>query len=580
MRKFQPGVSFGDFVISDSKTRKSLVGYEVVRDFRRGWLVWIGVVIGLVILIIRLATLQIFHGERYRLLSDQNRIQIIKLTAPRGIIYDRNDQILAGNTKVVSGIGKDMREIWQRIYPAASSSAHVVGYTGEIGEEEVGLLKGVGNKYDIGDSIGRSGIEAQYEDQLRGVDGGRLVEVDSQGAIARELGRREPIPGQDLHLTVDKDLQDAGLLALGDKKGALVVSDPNTGEILALVSSPSFDPNEITSQYSQFVVQPDLPLFNRAIGGIYPPGSTFKMTVTAAAITEDKVKPGFIFNDQGIIRVGSYAYTNWLYSRGGGTEGPIGFARAITRSTDTFFYTVGGMTGPEILAAWAHKFGLGDKTNIDIPGEVEGVIPDPVWKEKTKGEKWFLGNTYQMAIGQGDVLVTPIQLNLMTNVVATGGKKCQMHLTQVTNFKSQISNDNNCTEVQIAKEAVDIIHKGMVGACNPGGTAFPIFDWNEAALKDSSVGTFARKLDGKPLPLIACKTGTAEYVAADGKTREHGWLTAYAPADDPKISVTVLMEGGGEGSNIAAPVVRKLMAVYFGVEDKYPYSAIPQVVGE
>jgi cell division protein FtsI/penicillin-binding protein 2 len=164
--------------------------------------------------------------------------------------------------------------------------------------------------------------------------------------------------------------------------------------------------------------------------------------------------------------------------------------------------------------------------------------------------------------------------------VATGGKKCQMHLVQITNPGSQITNDNNCGEVQIDKTAVNLIHQGMLGACSPGGTAFPIFDWNDAALKNSSTGTFSRKLDGKPLPLIACKTGTAEYTAADGKTHEHGWLTAYAPADNPKISVTVLMEGGGEGSNVAAPVVRKVMAVYFGVEDKYPYSAIPQVVGE
>lgn len=567
------------------------MGEDKGRDFRRGWLVWCGVLLAMVVLVIRLATLQIFYGDRYRLLSDQNRIQTIKLGAPRGIIYDRNGQILAGNIKVRivdAQTGKDERETYFRQYPAATSSAHVVGYVGEVGQDEVGLLKAVGSKYEAGDMIGRSGIEMQYESVLRGIDGGRLVEVDNQGKIVRELGRQEPIPGQDLHLTIDRDLQETALEAMGGKKGALVASNPQTGEVLAMVSSPSYDPNLFINKYnqaaqkqlSQVLVDQNLPLLNRAIGGIYPPGSTFKMTVTAGAITDNKVKPGFIYDDHGIITLGNYNYTNWLYSRGGGVEGPIGFARAITRSTDTFFYTVGQMSGPETIAAWARKVGMGSLTNIDIPGEVAGVIPDPAWKLKTKAEAWFTGNTFQMAIGQGDVLVTPLQDNLMTNVMATGGRKCQLHLVEITNSKSQITNDNNCTQVDISPKAVDIIHQGMTGACTSGGTAFPLFDWNNAALNKSAVATFARKMDGKPLPVIGCKTGTAEYVAPDGKMREHGWLTAYAPANDPKITVTVLMEGGGEGSNVAAPVVRKLLAKYFGVEDKYPYSAIPQAVGE
>jgi penicillin-binding protein 2 len=217
--------------------------------------------------------------------------------------------------------------------------------------------------------------------------------------------------------------------------------------------------------------------------------------------------------------------------------------------------------------------GLGELTGIDVPGEVGGVIAGPSQKEKTSGERWYLGNTYQMAIGQGDTLVTPLQLNLMTNVIASAGVKCKPHLAQYTGGEK-------CPTVEISKEVLDIIRKGMTGACSPGGTAFPLFDWNEAALRDSGSGTFAKSAEGQTLPVIACKTGTAEYVAADGKIRTHGWLTAFAPADDPQISVTVVVEGGGEGSNVAAPIVRKILAKYFNIKDTYPYGAIRQELGE
>lgn len=585
MRRFRPGVTFGDFVISDSQTAKSRIADDAPKDFRRGWLVWLGVMVGFSVLGMRLASLQLFYGEKYRLLADQNRIQKIKLPAQRGKIIDRNGKELAYDIADIKDFtdlsgNKYTLEGWKRIYPEKSTTAHVLGYLGEVNETEVGLLKLSGGKYDPKDLMGRSGIEAQYEDYLRGVDGGRLVEVDNAGKVARELGRQKPIAGQDLKLTLDVELQKAAEKALGDKLGAVVASNPQTGEILALQSSPSFDPNLLAKNYASLSVDSQKPMFNRAIGAIYPPGSTFKMITTTAAIAENKVKPDFVFADEGVIKVNGYSYANWLFTKRGSTEGAIGFARAIQRSTDTFFYKVGELTTPEAIAKWAKIYGLGGKTGIDIPGEVAGLVPDPAWKMKTKGEEWFLGNTFHMAIGQGDVLATPLQINLMTNVIASEGEKCQPHLAKIQNSNSQMTNNNKCPNIQISKQILDIIKKGMVGACSSDGTAFPLFDWNDSSIQSKPKSMYAERLDGSPLPLVACKTGTAEYMGENGKMKTHGWLTAFAPADNPQISVTVVMEGGGEGSNVAAPVVRQILAKYFNVEDTYPYSAIPQEIGE
>ena len=364
----------------------------------------------------------------------------------------------------------------------------------------------------------------------------------------RELGHQEPEAGTDIKLTIDAGLQQVGFAAMDGKKGAVVVSNPKTGEILAMASSPAFDPGHVQAN-SEF--------FNRAIGGIYPPGSTFKMVTTVAALESGKAGRSFTYNDTGSINVGRFAYTNWFFTQYGRTEGEVGWEKALARSVDTFFYKVGELTGPETLAMWAEKFGMGTKTGIDLPGEVAGLIPTPDWKWKTKNEQWFLGNTYHMAIGQGDVLVTPLQVNLMTNVIAANGKKCAPYLNE------QMS---KCVNVQISPEVLDIVRRGMIGACSEGGTAFPFFDWNQQMPNGKS-----------QYPKVACKTGTAEYVQNSGRIGSHAWFTVFAPAEDPTISVTVLVEGGGEGSRAAAPIARKILAKYFGVEDKYNYSAISGV---
>jgi penicillin-binding protein 2 len=575
-KKFRPGVTFGDFVVHDSAVKKSRVDDSAPVDYRKGFLIWMVVLVLFGILVVRLVGLQLFYGERYLKLSEENRIKTIRLIAPRGIIYDRNGKELAVNDK--------KGDKWVRRYVLGEATAQILGYVSEVNADEVGLLKPQGDKYEAGTVIGRAGVETVYEEMLRGMDGGRLVEVDHEGQEIRELGRKAAGIGTSITMTVDRDLQTTALEAMNtptkqgviNQKGAVIASDPRTGEILAMVSSPSFDPNLLAEQYGGLSMREDMPFLNRVIGAIYPPGSTFKMVTTVAAISEKKTEPGFTFLDEGIIRVNGFSFTNWLYNKGGGTEGMVGFSRAITRSTDTFFYKVGEMTTPELIGKWAKILGMGEKTGVDLPGEVSGLIPSPEWKMKVKEEPWYLGNTYHMAIGQGDVLVTPIQVNLMTNILATGGKKCKLHLVKVQGARF----NGQCDIVEIDSKALELIKQGMVGACSAGGTAFPIFDWNQSAQQGSSNAQYAQIAQPQKLPVIACKTGTAEYVAENGKMKTHGWLTAFAPADDPVISVTVAVEGGGEGSNVAAPIVRQVMAKFFGVKDTYPYKNIPQEVSE
>lgn len=536
MPKFKPGVTFSDFLISDSSNHRSRVKDSLTGGawhISIGTWAWVAMTIGMGLLLARLGSLQILQGGRYRVLAEENRVQKISLPAPRGQILDRN------NTKLAISEFKD--DVWQRAYPLGLAAAHVVGYVGEASEDEIGLLKSNGGKYELKDIIGRVGIEQQYESTLRGINGGRLVEVNSNGSVARELGHEEAIAGQDLHLSLDANLQQIAFNALVGKKGAVVASNPQTGEILVLTSTPSFDPQNV----GESVLDENLPLLNRAIGGVYAPGSTFKMITTVAGLTDGELPLTYTYVDTGAIHVGTFSYTNWFFTQHGGVEGEIGWSKALARSTDTFFYKVGELTGAKNIAKWAENFGLGSKTGIDLPGEVSGLVPSPDWKQKIRREQWYLGNTYHMAIGQEDTLTTPLQINYMTNILASGGEKCTPYLVKGKNKK--------CDRLDIDEKILEVVKAGMIGACSPGGTAYPLFDI---------------------IPQIACKTGTAEYVRSDGRIGTHAWLTAYAPAENPTISITALVEAGGEGSQAAAPIVRKMLVNYFGIEDHFNYQAI------
>lgn len=487
----------------------------------QSWLSWFlrGVlVLFFLFLISRLIELQIIKGKYFRDLSDGNRIKRIKIAAPRGKILARGGETLIGNF----GDGK-------RNYVLGSGFAHAGGYIGEVNEDEISKInprcpdKGPRTG---GDFVGRGGLEEEDDCNLRGIPGEELIEVDTSGKYVRTLGKVKPSSGEDVKTNIDFGLQKKVAEEMTGKRGAVIATDAN-GEVLAFYSSPSFDPDNV----SKSLIDPDLPLFNRVIGGLYHPGSVFKPVIATAALEEEKIDKNYRYNDPGIIKVNDYSYSNWYFTQYGRTEGEIGLVKAISRSTDTFFYKVGEITGIDSLVKYADKFGYSEKSGIDIPGEIPGLIPTPEWKKKVKNEAWFLGNTYHFAIGQGDIAVTPLEVNRAIEAIGNGGNIC----------RPLIVGKPKCVSLNFKEETLSLIKQGMEGVCSEGGTGYTFFDW-----KSSS---------------IACKTGTAE-TNIDGKT--HAWFTLFYPSDLPEINLTILIEGGGEGSKVAGPVARKIMDYWVG----------------
>lgn len=508
----------------------------------------------------RLSELQIIKGGYFRALAEGNRIRRVPITAARGKILARGGEEIVGNSEVKKKVsfspesgyekkqvspgsqGEDIISEWKRDYFLGSSAAHLSGYLGEANEDEVGKVDGScpqKGPRTLGLLVGRSGLEAQYDCVLRGSDGEELVEVDTMGRKIRTIGAKEPVAGQDVKTHIDYKLQKKLAEEMQGIKGAAVISDVK-GQILALYSSPSFDPINVADS----VLDTDLPLFNRVIGGAYHPGSVFKLVTATGALEEGEVDKDFRYTDTGseVIKADptaeilqDYVYTNWYFTQYGRAEGQLDITRAIARSTDTFFYKLGEFLGVERLANWARKFGLDQKTQLDLPGEIVGLVPDDKWKRRVKGERWFLGNTYHMAIGQGDLALTPIEVNTMVAAVASGGKLC--HPTIADGASS------GCIDLGIKKENTDLVKEGMLGVCRSGGTAFPFFDFEE-----------------KTGIAVACKTGTAE---TDEEDKTHAWFVAFAPVDNPEIVMTVLVEKGGEGSAVAAPIARKIFDYYF-----------------
>jgi len=475
------------------------------------------VVLGL--LVGRLGFLQLVEGDYYRVLADENRVQLIKLGADRGVIYDRFGEVLVRNSP-------EGRE-----YVYDKAMAHVIGYVGEVSEEEL-------ESYSMGDIIGKMGIEQEYDQVLRGQAGGILVEKDTDGQVVREIGRRESIAGQSLQLTIDAGLQRRADEVMAGRKGAVVASDPHSGEILALVSSPSFDPGKV----ERYLDNKDLPMFNRTISGEYPPGSVFKIVTATAALEEGKVDEQTEIEDTGEIKVGIWRFGNWYYDQYGQKDGVLKIVRAIARSNDIFFYKLGEWLGIELLSDWAKYFGLAIQSGIDIPGEAFGLMPTPDWKEEYKGEDWYLGDTYITAIGQGNILMTPLQVNRMAGVIASNGKLCQ---PLVVAHETEDGKQGNCQQLDISDKTLASIKEGMKQVCETGGTAWPFFEF---------------KVKGNRIYVVG-KTGTAEF--GDVEERTHAWFTGFAPAEEPEIVITVLLEAAGEGSYQAAPVAKELLSYWF-----------------
>lgn len=447
-----------------------------------------------------------------------NQIKIVPVKAARGVILDKNGKTIASNVEEGGGVA--------RYYPDGVPVASVVGYISEEG--------------------GVVGLEKEYDKRLKGSDGNTEIVEDAMGKQISQRELDKAIPGEILKTNIDLSMQLLAYrlmkdqLAIGGKSGTVVVSRVD-GRIEALISAPSFDPNLFIKNgrrgaeggsYAETarVVADEVnkPLFNRSMSGGFAPGSVFKMVTSLAALSDGAVSKDDLIDDDGEIVIGSYRYGNWLFDKYGRTEGKINLVKALARSNDIYFYRAGEKTGIDNLVAWAKKLGFGEKTGIDLPGESGGLMPNPLWQEKTKGERWFLGNTYHLSIGQGDLLVTPLQINRMTAALFSN-KLCQL----------RVVGKGECANLNAKSEHLETIREGMKQACLPGGTGAPFFDF------------------GKP---VYCKTGTAQH--GGEKSLPHAWFTAVYPIGDEVdnwLVVTVMMEEAGEGSQMAAPIAHGII---------------------
>jgi penicillin-binding protein 2 len=587
-------IAFGDF-ISTEKIRGKRNPRQ--KEYRiRELFIPVFLMIIVALLFGKLFWIQLVQGDYYRELSDSNRIRTLPVHSPRGVVLDRKERPLvynipgfrttvSGKTKVLSqevalnliAKGKKDLEIDSlRSYPHKEIFSHVLGYIGQISPEELKEKKY--QEYLGSDLVGKMGIENEYESILRGLNGKELAEVNSLGQTVRKLGKTDPIPGENIILNLDIDVQKAAFEASKDvERGSVIVSTPK-GEILALLSKPSFDPNIFTMGEDYKVSSPasyqnietiltdsdKKPLLNRAISGIYPPGSTFKLVVAASGLTNRIIDENFTVNDTGRINVGEFSFANWFFTQYGRTDGPVNVVKGIKRSNDIFFYKLGERIGVDRISKTAAEFGLGEKMGIDLSEESEGLVPSPKWKKEEIGESWYLGDTYHYSIGQGFLLTTPLQVNTWTQVLAAGGDFYRPHL-----LKNE-AKEKPVRQNLVSSSALETIRRGMIESCQPGGVAYPLFDLKvenkrlkidgKNYLEAPQATTSAGFEDWRRVS-IACKTGTAQHGGEE--TLPHAWITLFAPAYDPEIVVTVLSEESGEGSNVAAPIAKKILEDYF-----------------
>jgi penicillin-binding protein 2 len=569
---------------------------------------------------VRLYYLQLIKHHELAELSDRNRIRLQRLPALRGLVYDVRHRALVDTRpsfdavvvpedspdlsatterlqKLLNqdGLAKkideaedqgrpefdpvivDERLDWHQVvmlethqlelpgvslqvnprrhYIYGSIAAHLLGYVGEVTVRDLNRLP----DYRTGDEIGKFGLERTLEQNLRGDSGGQEIEVDSVGRRLRLLREIPERPGNSVVLTLDLDLQRTAEESIGDRAGALVAIDPNTGYILAMASHPAFDPNTFAGGITPAVwrtltTDAKHPLSNRVIQGVYPPGSTFKVVGSIAGLEDHAIKPDTSFGCNGGIYFGGREYRCWRKQG----HGAISVHRAIVESCDVFFYNVGQRLGIDRLAVWAHALGLGKKTGIDLDNERSGVIPSSTWKQQRFGERWYPAETLSAAIGQGYVGVTPLQLAQMTAAVANGGimfkpqfvKEIDALDGSVTKaFPPMIEN-----RVRIDPEVLERVRNGMAGVVNEGsGTAH------------------GAKLDNV---IVAGKTGTAQVVkeaqgartkeeALPERYRDHGWFIAFAPVDHPQIAIACIIEHAGHGGSTAAPVVKTVLQKFF-----------------
>lgn len=581
------------------------------------------IVAAFAVLLVRLFYLQIIEGEEFRRHSENNSIRLQSLDAPRGLIYDEKGRLLVDNRpsfdlniipkdakpiegtidklahylnqsvngfqkKVHSAVGRssfkpillrrdigrdamaavevhkfdlpgvtmDIRAVRHYLYQQGAS--HLIGYLGEINAKELQSASYKG--YKSGDFIGRFGVEKTYEKYLRGERGGRQVEVNVQGQVVRVLKTVPAVPGNNLFLTVDFALQQLAQELLANESGAVVAMDPNSGDILVMASSPTFDQNDFVSglshdQWNALVSNPDHPMENKAVQAEYPPASTYKIVTAIAGLEEGVIDETSRFFCPGHFAFGDRVFRCWKKYG----HGDVDIYRAIAESCDVFFYQVGLAVGVDKLAKYAAACGLGAPTGIPLDNEAGGLIPTAEWKKRRIGRSWQKGETLNVAIGQGYNLVTPLQLLVLISAIGNGGTRYEPHIIHHISTA-----DNHVVKkyepvvkgrLAISAKTLSIVRKGLWQAVN------------------SRHGT-ARGIQLKDIP-ISGKTGTAQLVASKepekkGSKQEetadvykdHAWFVAYAPSENPRIAVSVIVEHGEHGSTAAAPIAKEIIEAY------------------
>lgn len=458
--------------------------------------------------------------------------------------------------------GVEIKSRLFRHYPLGKTASHMIGYIGRINDKDLESLEKSGDlsNYKGSDHIGKSGLEQYYEKYLHGTTGFQQVEIDADGHAVRVLSSNPPIPGDNIVLSADIKLQEIAEKAFGDRRGAMVAINPKTGEVLTFVSQPTFDPNLFvdgidSENWKALNESLDKPLINRPLRGVYPPGSTFKPFVALAGLEAGKRLPPYSIQDPGFFTLpgNRHRYRDWKPSG----HGSVDMQKAITVSCDTFFYGLAQELGIDNLTNFVRHFGFGKRSEFDIKGEIEGLLPTPDWKKRRFKQPWYPGETVIVGIGQGYTLVTPLQLAQATAILANQGVAMRPHLvTEIQNElsgKSQMVPHKILDRVQLNPDNVEIVKRGMVDVTLPGGTA-------------ASVGANAGYS-------IAAKTGTAQVIgikqnekynesAINERHRDHALFIAYAPADDPTIALAVIVENGGHGGSAAGPIARKVMDYY------------------
>jgi penicillin-binding protein 2 len=571
--------------------------------------------------------LQVFQGNYYRGMAENNRVRLVEITAPRGFLYDRNGNLLVNNTPSFNlylvledipdledtlgklsrytGVSKD--ELNQRVmakknlapsrplkiktdltlkeaalieghfldlpgvrieaevkrnYIHGGLAAHFLGHVGEVSPEQLDQR----TYLDIspGSIVGQYGVEKTYDAWIRGKQGQKSIEVDVQGHERRILRVQEPIKGNDLYLTLDLDLQRTAEAALGEGSGAVVALDPWTGDILAMVSHPPFDPNLLSgvltpAAWEALAEDPRHPMNNRVLQGQYPPGSVFKIVVSTALLETDVIPPSFTVNCSGGLRFGKRLYRDW--KKGG--HGVVGLHRAIVESCDVFFYEAGRRLGIDTLAEYAKRFGLGRPTGIPLASEKSGLIPTTAWKQTARGEPWYPGETLSAAIGQGYITVTPLQMAMVVSTIATHGYQYQPRiLKEMKGPKGSLGESSPVLTgmIELREQTIATLYRALGGVVS----------------EDHGTGRAA----STKLVDIGGKTGTAQVVGArpwmteenmPRQFKDHAWFVALAPLDRPRIVVVALVEHGGHGGTAAAPIARKVIEEFFKRDRPAPY---------